>query len=100
MRFRDARGRRFEAHYIGELAARLGKSSHTIRRWERQGILPTAPFEQPLRRGPARGLYPPAWIEGVVAIAEDEDLIGRKPACLERTGLTARTQELHRRLFG
>jgi len=100
MRFRDARGRRFEVHYIGELAARLGKSSHTIRRWERQGILPPTPCEQPVRRGPARRLYPPAWIEGVVAIAEDEDLIGRKPACLERTCFTARAPELHRRLFG
>jgi hypothetical protein len=36
----------------------------------------------------------------VVAIAEDEDLVGRKPACLEHTGFTARAQELHRQLFG
>ncbi len=100
MRFRDAQGRRFEVHYIGELAARLGKSSHTIRRWERQGILPPTRCEQPVRRRPARRLYPTAWIDGVVAIAEDEDLIGRKPACLENTGFTARAQELHRQLFG
>jgi len=100
MRFRDAQGRRSEAYYIGELAARLGKSSHTIRRWEREGVLPATPFEQRVRRRPARRLYPTTWIDGVVAIAEDEDLIGRKPACLERTGFTARAQELHRRLFG
>ncbi len=100
MRFRDAQGRRSEAYYIGELAARLGKSSHTIRRWEREGVLPATPFEQRVRRRPARRLYPTAWIDGVVALAEDEDLIGRKPSCLERTGFTTRAQELHRRLFG
>ena len=100
MRFRDPEGRVFQAHYIGELAARLGKSSHTIRRWEREGVLPPTPAEQRVRRGPARRLYPPHWIDGVVAIAEDEDLIGCKPACLERTGFTARAQELHRVLFG
>ncbi len=71
-----------------------------IRRWERQGVLPPTPFKQRVRRGPSRRLYPTAWIEGVVAIAEEEGLIGRKPACLARTGFTARAQELHRRLFG
>ena len=89
-----------EAHYIGELAARLGKSSHTIRRWEREGVLPATPFEQRVRRRPARRLYPLHWIEGVVAIAEDEGLVGRKPACMKNTHFTARARELHRRLFG
>jgi hypothetical protein len=100
MRFRDTQGRSFGAYYIGELAARLGKSSHTIRRWEREGVLPATPFEQRVRRRPARRLYPTTWIDGVVAIAEDEDLIGRKPACMKSTNFTARARELHRRLFG
>ncbi len=97
--FWDADGRFFEAFYVGALAARLGKSSHTIRRWERQGVLPPPPHEQPLRRGAARRLYPPHWIDGVVAIAEDEGLVGRKPACMKNTHFTARARELHRRLF-
>jgi hypothetical protein len=63
-------------------------------------VLPPPPHEQPLRRGAARRLYPPHWIDGVVAIAEDEDLVGRKPACMKNTHFTARARELHRRLFG
>jgi len=99
-RFRNAQGDLLEVYYIGELAARLGKSSHTIRRWEREGVLPATPFEQRVRRRPARRLYPLHWIEGVVAIAEDEGLVGRKPACMKNTHFTARARELHRRLFG
>lgn len=100
MRFRNAHGGLVEVHYVGELAARLGKSSHTIRRWERLGHLPATPYEQRLRRGSARRLYPVDCIEGIVAIAEDEGLVGRKLACIENTRFTGRTQELHRRLFG
>ena len=43
MPFSDAEGRVFQAHYIGEFAAGLGRTSHTIRRWERQGVLPRRP---------------------------------------------------------
>jgi len=85
----------FEAFYVGVLVARLGKSS-TIRRWERQGVLPPTPHEQPMRRGPAWPLYPPLWIEGVVAtIAEDEGLVGRRPAGMKNTHFTAQVRELH-----
>jgi len=76
MPFSDAKGRVFQAHSVGEFAAGLGRTSHTIRRWERQGVLPPTPSEQRLRRGPARhgtAALPAAWIEGVVAIAEDEE---------------------------
>jgi len=100
IRFRNAQGDLFEAHYVGEFAAQLRKSAATIRRWERQGVLPPSPVKQRLRRGPARRLYPLPWIEGVVAIAEDEGLVGCKPACIKNTRFTARAQELHRRLFG
>ncbi len=40
MPFKDAQGRPVEAVYVGELAARLDKSSHTVRRWQRQQVLP------------------------------------------------------------
>jgi hypothetical protein len=100
LRFRNAQGDLLEAHYVGEFAAQLKKSAATIRRWERQGVLPPTPFRQRLRRGAARRLYSLPWVEGVVAIAEDEDLIGRKPACMKNTNFTARARELHRRLFG
>jgi len=99
-RFRDAQGNQIEAHYIGEFATPLGKSAATIRRWERQGVLPPTPFKQHVRRGRNRRLYPLPWIDGVVAIAQDENLIGRKPACMKNTNFTARARELHRRLFG
>jgi hypothetical protein len=89
-----------EVHYVGELAARLGRSSHTIRRWERLGALPSTPYVQGVRGGASRRLYPREWVEGVVAIASDEGLVGRKPACIERTAFTARTRELYHRLFG
>jgi len=59
IRFRNAQGDLFEAHYVGEFAAQLKKSAATIRRWERQGVLPPAPFEQRLRRGePPEGSTP------------------------------------------
>ena len=99
-RFRNAQGDLFEAHYVGEFAAQLRKSAATIRRSERQGVLPPTPFKQRLRRGPARRLYPLPWIGGVVAIAEDEDLVGCNAACIENTRCAARAQDLHRRLSG
>jgi len=41
-----------------------------------------------------------AWVEGVVESAEEEGLVGGKPACIENTDFIARARELHRRLFG
>ena len=99
-RFRDAQGNQIEAHYIGEIATQLEKRAATIRRWERQGVLPPTPFKQHVRRGPNPRVYPLPWIEGVVAIAKDEGLVGRKTACMKNTHFTARARELHRRLFG
>ncbi len=86
MPFSDAEGRVFQPHYVGEFAAGLGRTSHTIRRWERQGVLRPTPYEQRLRRGPARRLYPPHWVEGVVAIAEDEQRV-QEPQQWSRQGL-------------
>lgn len=100
MRRRNAQGELLEVFYVGELAARLGRSSNTIRRWERVGILLPTPYEQEVRRGPGRRLYPRPWIDGVVAIAQEAGLVGRKPPCIKDTDFTVRCQELHRRLFG
>ncbi|MCU1621308.1 MAG: hypothetical protein JWL79_153 [Frankiales bacterium] len=95
-----ADGVRHDVCYIGTLARLLGRSTATVRRWERLGILPATPFEEPVNGGPARRLYPVQWIVGVLRIAEAEGLAARRPACIAATNFTARTQQLHRELFG
>lgn len=64
---------------IRVLAARLGRSSQTIREWEWGHLFPPAPFrsDSTTRHGERR-LYPPSYVDGVVAIAREEDIIERK----------------------
>lgn len=80
---------------IGELARALGRSSETIRRWERYGWLPRPP-----RTGTAsnvrgqRRAYPADFAEAVVDIAEEEGIIGRKVASFSRTKFADRVMAL------
>ena len=78
MRRRD--GTVIDVFGIGTLAAALGKSSFTIRRWERLGHLPPTPPIQNVSGGPPRWLFLTKQIQGIVAIAEQERVAHRKPA--------------------
>ena len=97
MRRRD--GTIVEVFGTGALARALGKSSHSIRRWERLGHLPPSPLEQRVAGGPPRRLFLREQIEGIVAIAEQERLAHRKPAALAATDFAARVEVLYARLF-
>jgi len=101
MSYQDGSDRVVDVCTIGELARALGKSTATIRRWERSGWLPKSPYWQRVKggRGPRR-LYPVGWVVALVTIAEAEGLANRKPACIERTNFTALARESYRELFG
>lgn len=62
---------------IGMLAMALGRAADTVRKWERQGVLPPARFRTAsnnVKRG-ARRLYTRAQVEGIVRIAREEGLM-------------------------
>jgi len=75
------------------------KSSFTIRRWERLGILPETPLVQRVAGGAPRRLFLREQVEGIVAIAEQERVAHRKPARIADTAFTARVEALYARLF-
>jgi len=92
-------GQLIELYYVGALAAALGRCSASIRRLERDGVLPPAPFR--VARGPAgtqRRCYTRQHIERIVAIADAEGVLGRKIADYRRTTFTAGVQEAYREL--
>lgn len=98
-RMRRHDGTLVEVYAIGSLAAALGKSSYSIRRWERIGVLPETPLVQAVRGGPPRRLFLRDQIEALVVIAEQEGLAGRKPTQISKTEFTARAQALYQQLF-
>lgn len=61
---------------IGQLAAVLGRTPVTIRRWEREGVIPVAPFTAPSEhKEGVRRLYSEAHMLGIVNIAREEGLL-------------------------
>jgi hypothetical protein len=84
---------------IGALAAALRRSTRTIRRWEADGTIPRCelwlPHPDPRGR---RRRYTREWIEGLVMIAADEDLLDRKSVPIESTSFPRRAFALRRRL--
>ena len=88
-----------EVFGTGALACALGKSSYSIRRWERLGHLPPSPLVQRVAAGPPRRLFLREQVEGIVAIAEQERVAHRKPARIASTAFTVRVEEFYARLF-
>lgn len=84
---------------IGAFAAAVGKSSRTIRRWERDGVLPrgTLRVDHPDPRARQRR-YAFEWIQGIADIAEAEGVLGSKVADFSRSRFTERTFLLRRQL--
>lgn len=69
---------------LGHLAKALGRKTATVRKWEREGVIPKAMFQVPGRDGDLRGrrrLYTRMQVEGIARIAAEEGLFvnTRKP---------------------
>lgn len=65
-----------EFYTVGQVAAALGRSATTMRKWERNGWLPKAAFRTPsVVRQKARRLYTRAQLEAIVRVAFEEGLM-------------------------
>lgn len=84
---------------MGALAEALGKSTATLRRWERLGFLPQTPLVVRVRGGAPRRVYTTEMIEGLVAIATEERVLARKPATLDGTAFAEKAAALCAQLF-
>ncbi len=74
---------------VGELASAVGRTSHTVREWERQGLIPTSPLvTQPGDACTRRRWYPLELIAALQQLAEDEGFGRRRPS-----GMFLRHQE-------
>jgi len=99
LRMRNTRKEVVLAFYVGELPERLQKSASTLRRWQRLGLLPPTPLLYPVKGGSPRRLYTQQMIDGIAEIAEEEGLIGRRPARMVDTDFRARCHEFFWELF-
>lgn len=84
---------------LGQLARALGRQSVTIRKWERDGVIPKAQYQVPGRDGSVHGrrrLYTRKQVEGIVRIAEEEGLFVDSRKSFAETRFTERVL----RLFG
>lgn len=86
-----------EFFLIGQLAAALGRSATTLRRWETQGIIPRSGYTKPSKdpRGKRR-LYSRAQVEGIIRIYVDEDVW--KTGRIKGTEFSARVLNLFKEL--
>lgn len=98
-KFNTAEGER-EFFTIGSLALALGRKSGTVRKWEREGVIPKATFRAP--SGDPRGvrrLYSRDQIEGIVRIAYEEGLMNPLvQVTIASTAFTPRVIELFKEL--
>jgi hypothetical protein len=66
---------------IGELASAVGRTSHTVRGWERRGLIPGPPLvTQPGAECTRRRWYPAPLIEAIQRVALDEGFGRRRPS--------------------
>lgn len=82
---------------LGQLARALGRQSVTIRKWEREGIIPKAQYQVPGRNNDPRGrrrLYTRKQVEGIVRIAEEEGLFANTRKPFEETRFRERVLDL------
>jgi hypothetical protein len=88
-----------EFFYIGQLAAALGRSATTLRRWESDGTIPKSGYIKPSKdpRG-RRRLYTRAQAEGIVRLAVEEGLLDTNK--IAGTNFSARVEALFKALKG
>jgi hypothetical protein len=65
---------------IGGLAAALGRTSHSVRIWERSGLIPPAPFILPGGPNTKRRLYPISLVAVIQDVAIREGFGRRRPS--------------------
>lgn len=88
---------------IGDLAEALNRRPVTIRKWEKEGVIPSPTFNKPGTGGDPRGrrrLYSQAQIEGLVSIAADERILADTKKSVSRTQFKARAWALFKELTG
>jgi hypothetical protein len=74
-------GRRIPCVTIGGMAVALDRTVHTVRQWERCGLLPNAPLILPSDDPRAvRRLYPVALVQAVSDVAKREGFGRRRPS--------------------
>jgi hypothetical protein len=86
---------------VGQLAQALGRQPGTMRKWEREGVIPKSTFQSPGRDGDVRGrrrLYTRAQVEGMVRIAAEEGVLVSHQKPIKETNFTARVVDLFKRL--
>lgn len=87
---------------VGDLAHALGRRPGTIRKWERDAVLPRATFIKPGTDGDPRGrrrLYSRDQVEGIIEIAREERVLDpRVQVTLASTNFTSRVTALFRAL--
>jgi len=79
-------GKDYDAFPIGELARRMNRSPQTIRKWEREGIIPEA-----LRDPTGRRVYLESHIEAIVRAANDCKIEPGQP--ITASGFPAQVKE-------
>ena len=86
---------------VGQLAAALGRQAVTVRKWEREGVIPKAQFLAPSDdpRGKRR-LYTRAQVEGIIQIADEEGILAVHQNPIGQTQFTKRIIELFSSLKG
>jgi hypothetical protein len=94
-------GTKEEFFTVGQLAQALNRQAVTVRKWERDGVIPKAVFIAPSDdpRGKRR-LYTRQQVEGMARIAAEEGvlLVHQKP--IGQTKFTERVLDLFRTLKG
>jgi len=80
---------------IGQLAEALGRKPVTLRKWEREGIIPKATFRAPSEHVQGvRRLYSREQVEGIVKIAKEEGVLVSHQTPITQTQFTNRVVAL------
>lgn len=94
-------GVEMEFFTVGQLARALGRQPVTIRKWEREGVIPRSTYQSPGRDDDPRGrrrLYSRKQVEGIVRIATEEGVLVSHQKPIKDTQFTARVTDLFKRL--
>jgi hypothetical protein len=88
---------------VGDLAKALGRQPVTIRKWEREGVIPKSTYQSPGKDGDVRGrrrLYIREQVEGMVRIAHEEGVLVSHQKPIKGTRFTERVVDLFKALAG
>lgn len=93
------KGKDMDFYTVGQLAEALNRRPTTIRKWERDGVIPrsviSAPSKDPRGR---RRLYTRKQIEGMVVIAREEGILTNTHKHITSTLFALRVADLFKRL--